>query len=55
MLEKGEIYRLRFPASTQAFVSTQALVNETCDGRRFKKSVGAPLKVSRLFFGNRGH
>jgi cytochrome P450/NADPH-cytochrome P450 reductase len=43
---QGEIYRLRFPGRTIVVVSTQALVNETCNERRFKKSVNSALTVS---------
>ncbi|KAL2813045.1 cytochrome P450 [Aspergillus cavernicola] len=39
----GEIYRLRFPGRTVVVVSTHALVNETCDENRFKKSVNSAL------------
>ncbi|KAL4787174.1 cytochrome P450 [Aspergillus varians] len=41
--ELGEIYRLRFPGRTVVVVSTHALVNETCDETRFKKSVNSAL------------
>ncbi|KAL4914001.1 cytochrome P450 [Aspergillus aurantiobrunneus] len=41
--ELGEIYRLRFPGRTVVVVSTHALVNETCDESRFKKSVNSAL------------
>ncbi|KAF7551931.1 hypothetical protein G7Z17_g4675 [Cylindrodendrum hubeiense] len=34
----GEIYRLRFPDRTVVIVSNHALVNETCNEKRFKKS-----------------
>ncbi|KAK1998807.1 cytochrome P450 [Colletotrichum falcatum] len=39
----GEIYRLRFPGRSIVLVSTQALVNETCDEKRFKKSINQAL------------
>ncbi|KAL2869660.1 bifunctional cytochrome P450/NADPH--P450 reductase [Aspergillus lucknowensis] len=41
--ELGEIYRLRFPGRTVVVVSTHALVDETCDEKRFKKSVNSAL------------
>ncbi|KAL4873964.1 hypothetical protein BDV12DRAFT_205389 [Aspergillus spectabilis] len=41
--EHGEIYRLRFPGRSVVIVSTHALVNETCDEKRFKKSVNSAL------------
>lgn len=41
----GEVYRLRFPGISIVVVSTQALVNETCDEKRFKKSVSNVLNV----------
>ncbi|KAL4738924.1 cytochrome P450 [Aspergillus similis] len=34
--ELGEIYRLRFPDRTVVIVSTYALVDETCDEKRFQ-------------------
>ncbi|KAJ4298046.1 hypothetical protein N0V90_005945 [Kalmusia sp. IMI 367209] len=43
----GEIYRLRFPGRTIVIVSTQALVNETCNEKRFKKSINAALSEIR--------
>ncbi|WYZ44923.1 hypothetical protein EsH8_VIII_000239 [Colletotrichum jinshuiense] len=43
----GEIYRLRFPGRSIVFVSTRALVNETCDEKRFKKSVNQALSKIR--------
>jgi cytochrome P450 / NADPH-cytochrome P450 reductase len=42
----GEIYRCRFPGGrTLVVCSTQALVNETCDEKRFKKAINAGLQV----------
>ncbi|GKT85913.1 bifunctional P-450:NADPH-P450 reductase [Colletotrichum tofieldiae] len=41
----GEIYRLRFPGRSIVMVSTRALVNETCDEKRFKKSVNQALSA----------
>ncbi|KAL4939088.1 hypothetical protein BDV06DRAFT_231292 [Aspergillus oleicola] len=41
--ELGEIYRLRFPGRSVVIVSTHALVDETCDEKRFKKSVNSAL------------
>ncbi|KAK7421191.1 hypothetical protein QQX98_002321 [Neonectria punicea] len=43
----GEIYRLRFPGRTVVIVNTQALVNETCNEKRFKKSVNSALNQVR--------
>ncbi|KAF2016963.1 cytochrome P450 [Aaosphaeria arxii CBS 175.79] len=43
----GEIYRLRFPGRSVVLVSTQALVNETCDEKRFKKSINTALNEIR--------
>ncbi|KAF6828429.1 bifunctional p-450-like protein [Colletotrichum plurivorum] len=43
----GEIYRLHFPGRSLVVVSTQALVNETCDEKRFKKSVNSALTQIR--------
>ncbi|GKT78545.1 bifunctional P-450:NADPH-P450 reductase [Colletotrichum tofieldiae] len=43
----GEIYRLRFPGRSIVMVSTRALVNETCDEKRFKKSVNQALSEIR--------
>ncbi|KAH8734360.1 cytochrome P450 [Ilyonectria robusta] len=43
----GEIYRLRFPDRTVVIVSNQALVNETCNEKRFKKSVNSALNQIR--------
>ncbi|EXF83899.1 cytochrome P450 [Colletotrichum fioriniae PJ7] len=43
----GEIYRLRFPGRSIVLVSTQQLVNETCDEKRFKKSVNSALNQVR--------
>jgi cytochrome P450/NADPH-cytochrome P450 reductase len=41
----GEVYRLRFLGNSVVFVSTQALVNETCDEKRFKKTISRALNV----------
>ncbi|TDZ38726.1 Bifunctional cytochrome P450/NADPH--P450 reductase [Colletotrichum spinosum] len=43
----GEVYRLRFPGRTIVVVSTRELVNETCDEKRFKKSVNSALNEIR--------
>ncbi|CEI42202.1 unnamed protein product [Fusarium venenatum] len=43
--QHGEIYRLRFPGRTVVIVSTQELVNETCNEKRFKKCVNSALTV----------
>ncbi|PLN85682.1 putative cytochrome P450 [Aspergillus taichungensis] len=45
--ELGEIYRLRFPGSSVVVVSTHALVDETCDETRFRKSLYPALKHLR--------
>ncbi|KAM0548780.1 hypothetical protein ACHAPJ_009776 [Fusarium lateritium] len=45
--QHGEIYRLRFPGRTVVIVSNQALVNETCNEKRFKKSVNSALTEIR--------
>ncbi|KAK1673514.1 cytochrome P450 [Colletotrichum godetiae] len=44
---EGEIYRLRFPGRSIVLVSTRELVNETCDEKRFKKSVNQALSQVR--------
>ncbi|KAF9880149.1 hypothetical protein CkaCkLH20_02103 [Colletotrichum karsti] len=43
----GEVYRLRFPGRSIVVVSTRALVNETCDEKRFKKSINSALNEIR--------
>ncbi|SPO06415.1 probable bifunctional P-450:NADPH-P450 reductase [Cephalotrichum gorgonifer] len=43
----GEIYRLRFPNRTVVVLSTNALVNEACDEKRFKKTISAALNQVR--------
>ncbi|CAK7204228.1 hypothetical protein SEUCBS139899_006982 [Sporothrix eucalyptigena] len=43
----GDIYRLNILGNTAVFVSTNALVNELCDEKRFKKNVGNVLKQVR--------
>ncbi|KAF5013400.1 hypothetical protein FDECE_588 [Fusarium decemcellulare] len=45
--QHGEIYRLKFPGRTVVIVSTQALVNETCNEKRFKKCVNSALTQIR--------
>ncbi|KAM6536066.1 hypothetical protein FALCPG4_005587 [Fusarium falciforme] len=45
--QHGEIYRLKFPGRTVVIVSTQALVNETCNEKRFKKCVNSALTEIR--------
>lgn len=45
----GEIYRLRLPGKALVFVTTQALCDEVCNEKRFRKSVGGVLGVSTLF------
>ncbi|KAH6999258.1 cytochrome P450 [Ilyonectria sp. MPI-CAGE-AT-0026] len=39
----GEIFRLRLPGKSLVFVTTQALCNEVCNEKRFRKSVGGVL------------
>jgi cytochrome P450 / NADPH-cytochrome P450 reductase len=41
----GHIYRMSFPGRSVVFVSTQALIHETCDEKRFRKSINATLNV----------
>ncbi|KAM0490438.1 hypothetical protein ACHAP8_011541 [Fusarium lateritium] len=45
--QHGEIYRLRFPGRTVVIVSTQKLVNETCNEKRFKKCVNSALTCEK--------
>ncbi|KAK3290376.1 cytochrome P450 [Chaetomium fimeti] len=45
--EYGEIYRLNLPAGPSVVVSSQALVHELCDDKRFKKPVSGPLEEIR--------
>lgn len=39
----GEVFRLRFLSRTIIFVTTQAMVNETCDEQRFQKCIDTVL------------
>lgn len=41
----GEIYQLRFPATTTVIASTHALINELCDEKRFVKIPTGALAV----------
>ena len=41
----GEIYRLHLPKRDVVIISTNALVNEVCDEKRFKKSINSALNV----------
>ncbi|KAL7810380.1 cytochrome P450 [Trichoderma gracile] len=43
----GEIYRLHLGTRPAVFVSTQALVNECCDEKRFQKSLSSVLRIVR--------
>ncbi|RFU73229.1 nadph cytochrome p450 [Trichoderma arundinaceum] len=43
----GEIFRLHMGLRPAVFISTQALVNEVCDEKRFQKSVSSVLRVVR--------
>ncbi|KAH6631258.1 cytochrome P450 [Chaetomium tenue] len=45
--EYGEIYRLNLPAGPSVVVSSQALVHELCDDKRFKKPVAGALAEIR--------
>ncbi|KUI57486.1 hypothetical protein VP1G_04797 [Cytospora mali] len=48
MAEKyGEIYRLNLPGRSVVVVSTQALVNEVCNEKRFKKDIARVLDEVR--------
>ncbi|KAH6949411.1 cytochrome P450 [Ilyonectria sp. MPI-CAGE-AT-0026] len=42
----GEIFRLRLPGKSLVFVTTQALCNEVCNEKRFRKSVGGVLGLA---------
>jgi cytochrome P450 / NADPH-cytochrome P450 reductase len=48
----GPIFRLSFPERDMIVVSSQELVNELCDERRFDKKVHAPLENIRAFAGD---
>jgi cytochrome P450/NADPH-cytochrome P450 reductase len=48
----GPIFRLSFADSDMLVVSSQALVNELCDEKRFDKRVHAPLKAIRALAGD---
>ncbi|KAG9252258.1 cytochrome P450 [Emericellopsis atlantica] len=50
--QHGEIYRLSLPGRTIVFVSSQALVHETCDEKRFVKSVNKTLEQVRNGIGD---
>ncbi|KAK0714759.1 cytochrome P450 [Lasiosphaeris hirsuta] len=39
----GEIFRVRFPSREMVFVTSQALVHELCDEKRFQKGINAAL------------
>ncbi|KAK8240055.1 cytochrome P450 [Phyllosticta capitalensis] len=43
----GQIYRLNITGSTRVYISSQALLNEVCDERRFHKSVSNALQQVR--------
>ncbi|KAL2173058.1 cytochrome P450 [Thermothelomyces heterothallicus CBS 202.75] len=45
--EYGEIYRLNLPTGTTLVVSSQALIHELCDDKRFKKPIAAALAEVR--------
>ncbi|WP_069805850.1 MULTISPECIES: cytochrome P450 [Thermogemmatispora] len=48
----GPIFRLQLPGREMLVVSSQALVDELCDERRFDKKVHAPLEHIRAFAGD---
>jgi cytochrome P450/NADPH-cytochrome P450 reductase len=50
--EYGPIFRLELPGREMVVVSSQALVNELCDEKRFDKKVHAPLEQIRDFAGD---
>ncbi|KAK3938330.1 putative bifunctional P-450:NADPH-P450 reductase [Diplogelasinospora grovesii] len=43
----GEIFQLNFAGRSVVFVTTQALIHELCDEKRFQKGVNAALKEVR--------
>ncbi|KAK3485770.1 putative bifunctional P-450:NADPH-P450 reductase [Neurospora hispaniola] len=43
----GEIFRLNFPGRNTVFVTSQALVHELCDEKRFQKTVNSALHEIR--------
>ncbi|KJR84297.1 cytochrome P450 [Sporothrix schenckii 1099-18] len=45
--QHGDIFRLNIVGTTSVFLSSNALVNEVCDEKRFKKNVGSVLKQVR--------
>src|SRR5580765_2385595 len=50
--EYGPIFRLRLPEYNIVVLSSQALVNEACDERRFHKNVGSSLRNLRPAVGD---
>lgn len=50
--EYGPIFRFDLPGRETIVISSQALVNELCDERRFDKKVHAPLRQVRDFAGD---
>jgi cytochrome P450/NADPH-cytochrome P450 reductase len=50
--EHGPIFRLEMPGREVVVVSSQELVDELCDERRFDKKVHAPLRQIRDFAGD---
>ncbi|KAK3398875.1 putative bifunctional P-450:NADPH-P450 reductase [Sordaria brevicollis] len=43
----GEIFRLNFPGRNVVFVTSQALIHELCDEKRFQKTVSSALQEVR--------
>lgn len=43
MYSTGPIYRLNLGGNEVFFISTQELMNEVCDEKRFTKALGGPL------------
>src|SRR5690349_8535160 len=50
--EHGPIFRLDLPGADLVVVSSQELVNELCDERRFDKTLSRPLRQVRDFAGD---
>jgi hypothetical protein len=49
LFEQGPIFRLRLGAKTPIFVTSNALINEVCDEKRFKKTLKSVLGVGLTF------
>jgi cytochrome P450/NADPH-cytochrome P450 reductase len=50
--EYGPIYRLHIPDQKLVIISSQVLVNQVCDERRFHKNLGTSLRKLRPAFGD---